>query len=240
MYDEWIDRYVRVCRKYGLEIEVALARDGEMERVDGRRVALNVERVPAGEFERRLARNVRRLLLPRLALETDRLVLRGFRPGDAGDCFAFLSDRQTCYDDGGYEPFLEMNEEYARLMARFAEQPLRKMIVLRKTERVIGTVNLFELDDRAVEGYELGYVLSPAHRRQGYATEAVRALCDCLLNELGADLLFATAIEGNAASLRLLERLGFRCEGRRTKAFRHPERGILDLLCYVKERGNSM
>lgn len=236
MYDEIIDSYVRISRKYGLEIEVTLAHDGDKARIDGERILLNVERIPAGEFERCLACQVRKLLLPKLALETDRLTLRRFRPEDARDCFDFLSDRQTCYDDGGYEPYRAMDEEYLRLMARFAEQPLRRMIVLRETGRVIGTVNLFELDDRAVEGYELGYVLSPAHRGQGYATEAVGALCDCLLNDLGADLLFATATEGNAASIRLLERLGFRSEGRRTKGFRHPERGILDLLCYVRER----
>ena len=34
-------------------------------------------------------------------LETDRLLLRPFRPEDRADCFAFLSDPETCHLDGG-------------------------------------------------------------------------------------------------------------------------------------------
>ena len=36
----------------------------------------------------------------------------------------------------------------------------------------IGTINLMEVSDRAIECKEIGYVISPNYRRKGYAYEA--------------------------------------------------------------------
>lgn len=234
---ELISKYVELCRGHGVDVQVALSHgDSGTQKVEGTTITLNEDRIPEAEFEAYLTYNIRKILLPRLVLDTGRLVLRGFRETDAEDCFAFLSDKQGCYDDGGYEPFSEMNEEYYELMEKFANQPLRKMIVLKDAGKVIGTINLFEVNDRAVETYEIGYVVSPAYQRKGYAFEAVSALCACLLNELRADMIIAGAIEENRASNQMLRKLGFQFEGRKTKAFYHPEYGAVDLLYYVKER----
>lgn len=175
-------------------------------------------------------------LVQQLTLTTERLILRRFQKNDAKDCFEFLSDKQTCYNDGGYEPFAEMNEDYFALMDKFANQPMRKMIVLKSTGKVIGTINLFEANDRAVETYEVGYVISPNYQRKGYAYEALSALCNCLLNELQINMLVAGAIENNLPSHKLLHKLGFQYEGRKIKSFYHPEQGAVDLLYYFKER----
>ena len=66
--------------------------------------------------------------------------------------------------------------------------------------------------------------------------EAVKAVCDCLLNTLHTDMLIAGAIEKNTVSLHMLQKLGFAFEGRRTKGFYHPVYGPVDLLYYVLER----
>ena len=57
-----------------------------------------------------------------LKIETQRLLLRQFAIGDAEDVFAILSDEQTTLDCGGYHAFEEMDEEYERLMQKFAAQ----------------------------------------------------------------------------------------------------------------------
>ena len=55
-------------------------------------------------------------------IETERLQLRQFRVEDAQDVFAIFSDEQTTLDCGGYHAFDAMNEEYDRLMQKFAGQ----------------------------------------------------------------------------------------------------------------------
>ena len=66
-----------------------------------------------------------------LKIETQRLLLRQFASGDAEDVFAILSDEQTTLDCGGYHAFEEMDEEYERLMQKFAAQT-RYSIVCRE------------------------------------------------------------------------------------------------------------
>ncbi|WP_075181384.1 GNAT family N-acetyltransferase [Pantoea sp. 1.19] len=60
---------------------------------------------------------------------------------------------------------------------------------------------------------EVGYKLLPAQAGQGYASEALGALCQFLLTECEFWKLRALVIEGNHASRRVLEKNGFRQEG---------------------------
>lgn len=235
--DKLIDLYCGILRQYGMNIPISISREiGNKVMVSENEILLNDERISEVEQESCIAYAVRQILLPKIEIETERLLLRPFRMSDSEDCFGFLNDREDCYNDGGFEPFEEMDEEYFLLMKKFSQQPLRKMIVCKETGRVIGTVNIIEVPDRAVEAYEIGYSVSKAHQRQGYGCEAIKAVCDCLLNTLHTDMLIAGAIEKNTVSLHMLQKLGFSFEGRRTKGFYHPVYGPVDLLYYVLER----
>jgi RimJ/RimL family protein N-acetyltransferase len=64
----------------------------------------------------------------------------------------------------------------------------------------------------------IGYSLDPAHQRLGYATEAAGGLIDRLFDRLHVHRVAATLDPANHASARVLERLGFRYEGRGVKA----------------------
>lgn len=171
-------------------------------------------------------------------LETDRLILRRFRPEDAEDCFAFLSDEHTCHWDGGYEPFTAMDEEYALLMEKFAGQEGRFMMALKPSGKVIGTVNVFADDRRVVKAVEIGYVVSPAYRRYGYAYEAVAEVIGHLFRDTQTQLISAGVISRNLPSLAMLRKLGFSKEGTIRKGFRLPGEGAVDLesFCLEKER----
>lgn len=239
--DEMIDRYRRLLEKYGMDTPISICREiGKKIMVSEEEILLNDERIPEPELESCIAWAVRQVLLPKIEIETNRLLLRPFHMSDSEDCFGFLSDREDCYNGSGTEPFEKMDEEYFQLMERFSQRPLRKMIVCKETGRVIGTVNIKEVPDRAVEAYEIGYCVSKAHQRKGYCYEAVKAVCDCLLNTLHTDLLIAGAIEKNPVSLHMLQKLGFTYEGRRTKGFYHPVDGPVDLLYYVLERQEKL
>jgi RimJ/RimL family protein N-acetyltransferase len=64
----------------------------------------------------------------------------------------------------------------------------------------------------------IGYSMDPAHQGLGYATEAAGALIDRLFDRLHVHRVAATLDPENLASARVLERLGFRYEGRALKA----------------------
>lgn len=168
-------------------------------------------------------------------IETKRLLLRPFRQADAPDCFAFLSHRETCYLDGGYEPFPEMDEKYALLMEKFAKQEGRYMVELKGSGKVIGTLHLFPDDRRAVETMEVGYVISPGYRRQGYGREAVEAVIEHLFRDTDTQLVTAGAAVCNAPSIAMLEKLGFVREGVIRKGFFIPGQGPVDLVSFYLE-----
>lgn len=169
-------------------------------------------------------------------IETERLLLRPFRQTDAADCFAFLSHRETCYLDGGYEPFSDMGEEYALLMEKFAGQEGRYMVELKAEGKVIGTLHLFPDERRAVKATEIGYVIGPGCRRQGYGREAVEAVIDHLFRETDTELITAGAAACNAPSIAMLEKLGFTREGIIRKGFFLPGQGPVDMVSFYREK----
>lgn len=66
-----------------------------------------------------------------------------------------------------------------------------------------------EVDGRV----EVGYRVEPQYRRQGVATEVVRALFDWAAREHGVHRFRASVAPGNLASLAIISRLGFRQTG---------------------------
>ena len=121
-----------------------------------------------------------------LKIETQRLLLRQFAIGDAEDVFAILSDEQTTLDCGGYHAFEEMDEEYERLMQKFAAQT-RYSIVCRETGRVIGMMSMMDAE-RAVPGWEFGIEIAPDARRRGYAREALQAVVQTYFEKTNAEM----------------------------------------------------
>ena len=91
-----------------------------------------------------------------LPIETERLRLRQFSAADAEDVFAILSDEQTTLDCGGYHAFDAMDDEYGRLMQKFAGQT-RYSIVCKETGRVIGMISMMDAE-RAVPALSLIHI----------------------------------------------------------------------------------
>ena len=64
-------------------------------------------------------------------------------------------------------------------------------------------------------GYaEIGYMLSEAYQSRGFGTRAVALLVDKLFGQTELHRIYAMIAPDNTASIRLVERLGFTCEGR--------------------------
>lgn len=65
---------------------------------------------------------------------------------------------------------------------------------------------------------EIGYWLAKEHWGKGIMSQAVQAVSDYALHELGMTRVFAGTFDNNAASGRILEKAGFVLEGRLSKA----------------------
>ena len=233
------NQYKNAAQKQGVKIEIAYApglpKTQEIVETGGEfTIKLNSDRVSEADYEEYVSYNARKIILPRLRLETGRLRLRRFERSDAEDCFAFLSCKEDAYmDDGVF--FISMDEDYNRLMDDYAEQT-RYMIVLKETGRAIGSINLFDDHTRAVETKEIGYVIAPEYKRRGYAFEALSAFLRYLLYDLNLQLAVAGVIPDNIPSIGLIEKLGFQYEGRKHKAYWNEMRGPVDLRYYYLEK----
>ena len=148
-------------------------------------------------------------------LTTDRLVLRPLTPGDAPALFSIFSDPDVVRYWSA-EPWTDISfaeTAIARALEGYRdESDIRFAIELAATAQLIGTVNLhhfFNQNNRC----ELGYALGSAHWGKGYAYEALGAALEHGFREVGLNRVEADIDPRNAASARLLEKLGFRKEG---------------------------
>lgn len=85
-------------------------------------------------------------------------------------------------------------------------------IVLRGTGTVVGKLRFFEFNPRN-RSCEIGYTTAPGARGKGYAREGVAVLLGYLFDGLGMNKVHAQTGAFNAASIRLLESLGFTRDG---------------------------
>lgn len=167
-------------------------------------------------------------------IETPCLLLRQFAVEDAEDVFAIFSDEQTTLDCGGYHAFDAMDDEYSRLMQKFAGQT-RYSVVEKATGRVIAVISMMDAE-RAVPGWELGIEVAPNARRKGYAREALTAVVQAYFEQTDTVLFTGGHYAYNTVSGELLKKLGFVYEGIEHKAMHHAERGPTDLVCYYLEK----
>ncbi len=159
----------------------------------------------------------RRETIAGMFLETSRLRVRRFRPGDAAALAAYRSDPAVARYQSWSEPVSV--EAAAHLIAGFAAGDPREpgwfqyAVELTATGELIGDIGVC-LHDNRIQA-DLGFTLARAHQGHGYATEAVTALLDRLFTDGGLHRVCAECDARNTASARLLRRVGFRPEGRR-------------------------
>ena len=86
-------------------------------------------------------------------------------------------------------------------------------MTLKTRSRLIGNCGIRIATVAAYEA-DIGYELSPEHWGRGYVTEAARAIVQFGFAELKVHRIWAWCIADNAASARVLEKLGMKLEGR--------------------------
>ncbi|MGN6430014.1 MAG: GNAT family N-acetyltransferase [Gaiellaceae bacterium] len=106
-------------------------------------------------------------------------------------------------------------ETHTRRLAKLqeADDIVDSGIFLADGDELVGRIQLSGISRGPFENAYLGYFVSERHNGRGYATEAVRQAVDAAFGELGLHRVQAAVMPRNVASVRVLEKAGFREEG---------------------------
>ena len=149
-------------------------------------------------------------------LETKRLLLRPLALEDA-IAFARLAGRQEIAATTISIPHpCSETEARAWIEKRTRQENPAKEIVFAITTRpggeLIGTMGLGEIDHEHCQA-EMGFWIGVDWWGKGYATEAAQAVVRCGFEELKLNRIYAHYMVRNAASGRVLEKIGMKQEG---------------------------
>ncbi len=149
------------------------------------------------------------------SLETERLYLRQLRVSDAPDMYDYAKRPEvTQYLLWNPHPNLSYTRSYLEYLAgRYRlGQFYDWALILKESGRMIGTCGFVRFDcphNRA----EIGYVLNPDYRGQELMPEAVREVLRFGFSVLGLHRVEARYMVENAASGRVMEKVGMQFEG---------------------------
>jgi RimJ/RimL family protein N-acetyltransferase len=156
------------------------------------------------------------MLRPDYPIATPRLLLRPFRADDLDDLYAIQSREDVNrYLYSSPRTRLEVADVITTRTAMGTLEGEDDSLVLaaelRETGTVIGDVNLAWRSEEHRQG-EFGFVFHPDHHGRGYAGEAAVEMLRLGFDHLGLHRIVGRADGRNAASARLMEKLGLRRE----------------------------
>jgi RimJ/RimL family protein N-acetyltransferase len=169
----------------------------------------------------------------RPTIETERLILRPFELSDAADIQRMAGAKEVAaptlniphpYEDGLAERWIETHQPNFEQGIQ-----LNLAITLRADGTLVGAVGLGiqRQHDRA----ELGYWVGVPYWRNGYCTEAARAVVRYGFEELKLNRIEAHHFASNPASGRVMQKIGMTREGFLRQAIKKWDR-YEDMVCY--------
>jgi RimJ/RimL family protein N-acetyltransferase len=153
-----------------------------------------------------------------LGFETPRLILRPFEHSDAQAFARYRSDPEVARYQGWEAPYSPAQatrfiDEMKSTQPGSPGDWYQLAMELKSSRKLIGDCALQVLREDAHQA-EIAFTLARTYQGQGFASEAVARLLDYLFKDLDLHRVRANIDPQNTASARLLERLGFRHEGR--------------------------
>jgi RimJ/RimL family protein N-acetyltransferase len=169
-------------------------------------------------------------------VRTPRLLIRRATPDDAALTWPYRSDPATA------EWLTRLPTDRAAYDAWYASsEVLDSTLIVDHGGQVVGDLYLQVKDGWAQKELtehaagteaEIGWVLVPAARGHGLATEAVAELLRICFEDLGLRRVTAGCFAANEASWRLMERLGMRREAHTSGDALHRTHGWIDGMQY--------
>ncbi len=163
-------------------------------------------------------------------LETERTLMRAWRPADLDAVAAWMADRQVMRFVGGIQSRNGAWRSMATYLGHWQLRGYGLWAVQRRSDgRLIGRVGLW--NPEGWPGIEVGWTFARHAWGQGYATECGAASLAWGWDNLpGLDRIISVIDPENRASRRVAERLGMRVLGP------HRLLGEIDVLLYGSDR----
>lgn len=142
----------------------------------------------------------------------ERIGIRRPAAGDEKEFIALIQASKSLHDPWVNMP--DSPQRYAEyLQSRNGQTDDGFLICRRESGQIIGVVNLNCIVRRAFQSTFLGYAIGAPFARQGYMTEAIQLVSRFAFAEMKLHRLEANVQPGNAASIALVKKCGFRKEG---------------------------
>lgn len=173
-----------------------------------------------------------------VTLTTARLVLRPLLASDALDVFAACSDSRLT-ETTIFETHRTMADADAFLahVAGPNRNPTGGItLAVTRGERLVGCCGFFPVAG-TTHAVELGYWIAVPEWGRGYATEAATRLLEHAFENSDTHRVQARVFAGNAASVRVLGKLGFRDEGTHRAAVLRRGKYV-DVMMFARLRGD--
>lgn len=150
--------------------------------------------------------------------ETERLVIRPTSDEDAEFIFELLNTPKWLeYIGDRNVASVAMAKNYiqTKIQPQLERLGYSNYTLIRKSDNAkIGSCGLY--DREGLDDTDIGYAFLPEYEKQGYAFEAANKIKDVGLNVFNINVISAITAKNNAASQKLLEKLGLKLVGTTT------------------------
>jgi RimJ/RimL family protein N-acetyltransferase len=151
-----------------------------------------------------------------MKLTTTRLHIRPVKVDDSKAMFKYRSHAET-------NEFLSLRPKSENDVKEFIKKTnsqiniegswFQFVLIEKNSNSLIGDIGIHFIEDGSDnKQVEIGYTLDKDYRGKGFATEALRVVIDYLFKDLNKHRISASIDPKNSASIKLIERLGFRKE----------------------------
>lgn len=148
-------------------------------------------------------------------METDRIILRPWREGDAEALFKYASDPNVG-PRAGWPPHKSV-EESLEIIRTVFHNDHTWAIELKQTGESIGCIGYYLYGESNItigeHDAEVGYWVAKPYWNQGICSEALRLMIDYCFQEQHFEVLWCDCFVDNPASERVMHKCGFRDTG---------------------------
>ena len=145
--------------------------------------------------------------------ETAHLGVRAFMMNDADRLYANHREEamKRWIPNERYEDLEEAGEAAAFFAdcVQNGELPYVLAVVWKESGELIGDTGVNEVEGKPDE-VEIGFSICEKFSGKGYATELVAAMTDFVFSSMGRKVLYGRVLHGNGASVRVLEKNGYK------------------------------
>ena len=171
-------------------------------------------------------------------IETKNLLLRRIHPADASALFKILADDEVTefYDDDAFTDISQASDQIEAWENGFKNKDCIRWGITSKEEGyIIGSCGFYGFHTR-YQRATIGYELARNYWRQGIMTEALSAVINYGFGDSELNRIEAVVMPENTASIKMLEKLGFRNEGLLEEYEKGGSKGFVDLCMFAMLR----